>query len=125
MHKQVIVMRDDLNMRKGKMVAQGCHASLGALLSVAEHLDNTVEIPLDEHIKPWLKGSFTKVCVRITGQAELEKLVYKAKQMGIPAVLITDNGKTEFNGIPTVTCAGIGPGPVEQIDLLTGHLKLL
>jgi PTH2 family peptidyl-tRNA hydrolase len=101
MHKQVIVMRDDLNMRKGKMVAQGCHASLGALLSVAEHLDNTVEIPLDEHIKPWLKGSFTKVCVRITGQAELEKLVYKAKQMGIPAVLITDNGKTEFNGIPT------------------------
>ena len=25
--KQVIVMRTDLNMRKGKMIVQGCHAS--------------------------------------------------------------------------------------------------
>lgn len=125
MHKQVIVMRDDLNMRKGKMVAQGCHASLGALLGASMKFDNVIEVPLNENIGPWLEGSFTKVCVRITGQVDLEKLVYKAKEMGLPAVLITDNGKTEFNGIPTVTCAAIGPGREEQIDLLTGHLKLL
>lgn len=28
-HKQTIVLRTDLNMRKGKMVAQGAHASMG------------------------------------------------------------------------------------------------
>lgn len=27
-HKQVIVLHKDLNMRKGKMVAQGAHASM-------------------------------------------------------------------------------------------------
>lgn len=28
MLKQIIVMRNDLNMRKGKMIAQGAHASI-------------------------------------------------------------------------------------------------
>ena len=32
MIKQVIVMRTDLNMRKGKMIAQGAHASMKVLL---------------------------------------------------------------------------------------------
>jgi len=31
--KQVIVMRKDLNMRKGKMIAQGAHASMAFLTS--------------------------------------------------------------------------------------------
>ena len=31
-HKQMIVLRKDLNMRKGKMIAQGAHASLKVLL---------------------------------------------------------------------------------------------
>lgn len=31
--KQVIVMRTDLNMRKGKMIAQGAHASMKFLLA--------------------------------------------------------------------------------------------
>lgn len=125
MHKQVIIMRDDLNMRKGKMVAQGAHASLGALLEQSSRGIATLSIPMNMNIAPWLDGSFTKVCVRITGQVELEKLVHKAREMGLPACLITDNGKTEFNGIPTVTCAAVGPGPAEKIDLITSHLKLL
>ncbi len=125
MHKQVIIMRDDLNMRKGKLVAQGAHASLGALLSQCDRGIDAVMIPMNANIGPWLTDSFTKVCVRITGQMELEKLVHKAKELGLPACLITDNGKTEFNGIPTVTCAAIGPGPAETVDLVTSHLKLL
>jgi PTH2 family peptidyl-tRNA hydrolase len=31
-HKQTIVLRKDLNMRKGKMIAQGAHASMRAIL---------------------------------------------------------------------------------------------
>lgn len=125
MHKQVIIMRDDLNMRKGKMVAQGAHASMGALLSQCDRVGDAIMIPMNSNIGPWLTDSFTKVCVRITGQMELEKLVHKAKELGLPACLITDNGKTEFNGIPTVTCAAIGPGPAEIVDIVTCHLKLL
>jgi PTH2 family peptidyl-tRNA hydrolase len=34
-------------------------------------------------------------------------------------------GKTEFNGVPTKTCLGIGPAKAEKIDKITGDLKLL
>ena len=39
MIKQVIVMRRDLNMRKGKMVAQGAHASMAVLLNAGRYDD--------------------------------------------------------------------------------------
>ena len=34
--KQVIVIRKDLNMRKGKMVAQGAHAAMMFLLGLTQ-----------------------------------------------------------------------------------------
>lgn len=40
--KQVIVMRKDLNMRKGKMVAQGAHASMAVLLDMMTRSENKV-----------------------------------------------------------------------------------
>jgi peptidyl-tRNA hydrolase, PTH2 family len=39
--------------------------------------------------------------------------------------LITDAGHTEFKGVPTKTCLAIGPNDVDEIDVVTGHLKLL
>lgn len=127
--KQVIVMRTDLNMRKGKMVAQGAHASMKAILDSGSRItgddgDNYLLIPTDK-IDSWINGTFTKICVGIDSQLELEKLYYRARDLGFHCSLITDNGMTEFNGIPTVTCAAIGPGPVDSINILTGHLKLL
>ena len=44
--KQVIVIRKDLNMRKGKMVAQGAHASMAAILNLARREGNDLIIPL-------------------------------------------------------------------------------
>lgn len=37
---------------------------------------------------------------------------------------ITDVGRTEFNGVPTITALAIGPNKSEDIDKITGHLKL-
>jgi PTH2 family peptidyl-tRNA hydrolase len=70
-HKQVIVLRKDLNMRKGKMVAQGAHASMAAILKLAVREGNRLVIPLDERIEPWLLGRFTKICVSVNSEAEL------------------------------------------------------
>lgn len=129
--KQVIVMRRDLNMRKGKMVAQGAHASMGALLKLATYDPGDAPnkgkliIDLDAAASLWLRGSFVKICVGVDSEAELLGIRDKCDILGLTSCLITDNGTTEFNGVPTITCLGIGPDFADQIDLATWHLKLL
>lgn len=117
--KQVIVMRKDLNMRRGKEIAQGAHASMafltkkvrtGELFSSLEH--------------EWMVGLFTKVCVRVNSEAELLAVEEAAKKNGIRVEVITDSGKTEFGGVPTKTCLALGPDLAEKIDSITGALAL-
>lgn len=116
--KQVIVMRKDLGMRKGKMIAQGAHASMAAVVKDKKVLKH-------EFISEWLNGPFTKICVSVNSEAEVVDLYMEAKEAGMPCSLIKDAGKTEFDGIPTITCCGIGPGPAEKVDKITGELPLL
>lgn len=129
-HKQVIVMRKDLNMRKGKMIAQGAHASLKALLQAGGPVavlqgHDYWRIPLDDHIGPWLEGMFKKVCVGVDSEEELFTIYAKARVANIPCAMITDSGLTEFGGIPTNTCIAVGPAHEDIVDTFTGHLKLL
>lgn len=131
MIKQVIVIRKDLNMRKGKMVAQGAHASMAALLGESNELNipgGTIlelDITQGSPLGDWLSEKFTKICVGCNSEEELLELYYKARKSGIITALIEDSGATEFNGIPTKTCVAIGPDESEKIDEITGHLKLL
>jgi hypothetical protein len=67
-HKQVIVLRKDLNMRKGKMVAQGAHASMRAILNGARREGDVLIIPLDARNEPWLCGRFKKICVSVNSE---------------------------------------------------------
>lgn len=133
--KQVIVVRKDLNMRKGKMIAQGAHASMGVLLYMMETEESTrfdgvtpvttYTLRADGYVRDWLKRKFTKVAVSVNNEQELLEVYEKAKNEGLPAVLITDSGLTEFGGVPTHTCCGIGPWRRDEIDKVTGHLTLL
>ncbi len=113
--KQVIVMRTDLNMRKGKMVAQGAHASVGIMLKYSG----------SKYIKPWVEGGMTKICVGISSEDDLKELALQAWKAELPCYPVTDAGRTEFDGVPTLTCIAIGPGPDDEIDKITGKLKLL
>jgi PTH2 family peptidyl-tRNA hydrolase len=83
------------------------------------------KFPVNEDMKEWFINSFTKICVGCNSEAELEMLYAEAKLRDLPCILITDNGTTEFNGVPTKTCIAIGPAQSEDIDKITGHLKLL
>jgi PTH2 family peptidyl-tRNA hydrolase len=125
--KQVLVLRKDLNMRKGKMVAQGAHASEAFLIHYlmnyeVEYSDNMFAIT---NLIAWLKGGQTKITVSVNSEDELMELYHLAKRKGLIVNLITDAGRTEFNGVPTRTCIAIGPNDVDAIDELTGHLPLL
>lgn len=131
MVKQVIVMRKDLNMRKGKMVAQGAHASLGDILSMMSvtKSDNrrilTLDVEKDSPLDQWISGGFTKICLSVNSESELFDIYKKAKELNIPCMLIRDAGMTEFNGVPTYTCCAIGPHEEEIVDKVTGELSLL
>lgn len=124
-HKQVIVLRKDLNMRKGKMVAQGAHASMAAVLYRATRVGDTLQIPLDCDIGPWLLGRFAKISTYVEDEDSLKALYEKAQAAALPCALIKDAGLTEFHGVPTLTAVAVGPGPNEVVDAITGHLPLL
>ena len=111
--KQVIVVRKDLGMRAGKIVAQGAHASLLSFLRSGD----------PERVK-WSRDGSTKICVRVDSETELHDLAQQAQQARLPFAIIQDAGRTEFKE-PTYTALCIGPAPSEKIDKITGHLKLL
>ena len=129
--KQVIVVRTDLNMRKGKIAAQVAHASLGVLLKspfslIWYFLCKAIGITLNKTpLQKWLTDKFTKICVSCNSEIDLITIVQLAKDLNVPHCLITDAGLTEFKGVPTKTCAAFGPYYESDINKITGHLKLL
>jgi len=131
MVKQVIVVRKDLGMRKGKIAAQVAHASLGIFFDRMDLIENRGRegdfygIILDEDMAEWKTGAFTKIVVGCADERELMEIAHQAFRAGLPFKLITDAGHTEFHGVPTKTCVAIGPANAESIDRITGHLGLL
>jgi len=123
MIKQVLVVRKDLNMRKGKMCAQCAHASLG---SVTQYIGTDFIFRPPEIMREWLyDGPFTKIVVGCKDEEELIQLTKKCDELNIINCLIRDAGRTEFHGEPTYTVLAVGPGRSEDIDQVTGHLSLL
>jgi PTH2 family peptidyl-tRNA hydrolase len=128
--KQVLVMKKfpkDRNMRTGKYVAQGAHASLGAVFSLGKYDENCQSFIIDcsnPFVYEWLIGRFTKVTVYVETDDELAAIYNKAKAAGIATALITDAGLTEFGGVPTLTGVGVGPDDADKINLITGNLPL-
>lgn len=128
-------MRTDLNMRKGKMIAQGAHASMKVILDAGRFgsgqdglggcSEKTFELAVDHDFDEWLNGNFKKICLGVSSEAELVSLYGTASSRGLHCALIIDSGLTEFNNTPTITCAAIGPASSDEIDAITGHLKLL
>jgi peptidyl-tRNA hydrolase, PTH2 family len=114
MFKQVLILRKDLNMRKGKMIAQGAHAAIGALKQVSA-----------ADVKEWERDGCTKICVSVADEKELLDLTQRVADARLPCYLVIDAGRTEFHGEKTFTALGIGPALAEDIDKFTGTLSLL
>jgi PTH2 family peptidyl-tRNA hydrolase len=124
--KQVIVIRKDLKMRRGKEIAQGAHASMAWMserLRRALAGDPTA-LSLSEAQHAWISRSFAKVCVRVDSEEELRSVHQRALEAGLESHLIIDSGRTEFQGVPTPTACAIGPDVAERVDAITGQLVL-
>ena len=113
--KQVIIVRADLGMGKGKIAAQVGHACvLGA---------ENVRKSKPDWFSKWWAGQ-AKIVLKVNSESELEKIKRDAIEMGLPWAEVTDAGHTQI-APGTFTCLSIGPAPEEQIDKITSELKLL
>jgi PTH2 family peptidyl-tRNA hydrolase len=130
-YKQVIVVRKDLNMRKGKLAAQVAHASMAAVFGrqtaqISQSGDQaTIAWTLDEKQLAWFQDLSTKIVVGVADEAGLLALYQQARDAGLPCSLIQDRGFTEFGGVATYTTVGIGPADQAQINAITGALPLM
>jgi PTH2 family peptidyl-tRNA hydrolase len=119
--KQVIVMRKDLNMSKGKMVTQGAHASIAFLTHLVRGY-NGESLLLSKAENEWVYGTFFKVCVGVNDEKELLDIGYNAVAKGLSVKYIEETGGFDK---PTLTCLAIGPDYSSVVDPITKHLKLL
>lgn len=135
--KQMIVMRRDLKMRKGKIAAQAGHACVEATLMAivregrggalrategwawVEHGEDDVTA-----LTEWFDAGVAKICVYVDSEGALLELAERGRELGFAVALVRDAGHTEFHGEPTYTCLAFEPLPAEKIDPLTGGLPL-
>lgn len=115
-YKMVVVVRTDLDMSLGKMIAQACHAAVSA--------SETTKRTQTKHWRRWRDEGAKKVALEAESLEELEELAMKAEELDIVNELIQDAGHTEVPA-GTVTCLGIGPNQAQKIDKVTGRLPLL
>lgn len=135
--KQMIVMRRDLKMRKGKIAAQAGHACVTAVLAALAREQRLRQVQADETgvvltqngqsatpLSEWFARGVAKVCVYVDSEEELLEIDRKAKAAGILSALICDSGLIEFHGQPTYTCLAFEPALPEKVDPITGELPL-
>ncbi|MFH8080562.1 MAG: peptidyl-tRNA hydrolase Pth2 [Candidatus Aenigmatarchaeota archaeon] len=111
MYKQVIVLRKDLKMSKGKAAAQACHAAV-----------HSFELTKKDVREKWKLFGSKKVVLAVNGEEEILKIYEQAKKEKIPSFLVKDAGLTELKP-GTITALGLGPVEEEKVDKITGRLK--
>lgn len=144
-YKMVFVVRNDLNMGKGKIAAQCCHAAVGLyrnilyentsyfaqtqLLFSSSNSEPTQITNQDmqqwkQYLHDWEVTAEAKICLKADSDKELDNLFQKCLQQRLNCYLVVDAGRTQIEA-GSKTVLGIGPAPVELIDTVTKHLKLL
>ena len=113
MYKQVIIIRQDLKLPKGKAAAQAAHASVKAVMNSDK-----------QKVQAWDEEGMAKIVLKTENEKSLLKLLQEAKDQGLKTAMITDAGKTVV-APGTKTCIAIGPDEEEKIDEITGSLKLI
>ena len=111
--KQLIVVNEALRLPRGKLGAQVAHAAVGAFLAASPEAQTA-----------WLQVGMPKIVVWVANEAELLGLEARAREAGLATFLVRDAGRTVVAS-GTITCLGLGPATAEELDPLTGMLRLV
>ncbi len=112
-YKQVILVREDLKLPKGKMAAQVAHASVEAVLKSDK-----------DEVKRWRSEGMKKIVLKVADEKEMLRYNQQAKDAGLVTAVITDAGHTIVEP-GTRTCCAIGPDKADAIDIITGKLSTM
>lgn len=115
-YKQVILIRTDLGMSTGKKCAQACHASVTA--------SDLVRVKNKKIWKMWKNTGQKKVVLKVESKEQLQEIYSLLQKKKIECFLVRDAGLTQLES-GTTTALGIGPNLSNEIDKITGDLKLL
>ena len=106
-------------------MTQSAHVSM--LFLTRRFLKNpngTFILNITEAEQEWLDNSYAKITCKVDNETALLELCDQAQKAGLECQLVIDEGRTQFKGVPTITCCAIGPDYSEKIDPITRHLKL-
>lgn len=112
----VLVVRNDLKMGKGKVGAQCGHGAVGAYRKAMQRNPHLVQ--------GWENTGCAKIALRVESEAEMVSIKRAAEAQGLTTFLVRDAGRTQIEP-NTKTVLAIGPATGQDIDKVTGHLKLL
>jgi len=115
-YKMVIVTRKDLKLSTGKLCAQVGHAVVECVLQTKKNKA--------KWFQKWNTEGAKKAVVKVDTLNDLFPLKEKAERLGLVTALVVDAGHTEIPA-GTKTVLGIGPGPNNLVDQVTGDLPLL
>lgn len=115
-YKMVLVVRNDLKMGKGKVGAQCGHGAVGAYRKAMQRNPHLVQ--------GWENTGCAKIALRVESEAEMVSIKRAAEAQGLTTFLVRDAGRTQIEP-NTKTVLAIGPATGQDIDKVTGHLKLL
>ncbi|PON67825.1 Peptidyl-tRNA hydrolase, PTH [Parasponia andersonii] len=114
--KMVLVVRQDLKMKAGKIASQCAHAATGMY---AELMQSRRSL-----LRQWEQCGQAKIVVTCKNQQEMNKLQEEADGIGLPTFVVADAGRTQILA-GSKTVLAIGPGPKAIIDSVTGKQALL
>ncbi|CCH58557.1 hypothetical protein TBLA_0A07680 [Henningerozyma blattae CBS 6284] len=119
--RMALIIRQDLEMTKGKIAAQCCHAALSCFRLIGT--DPSRESYNLNMLNRWLRGGQAKITLKCPNKEVLDELYAKAISLGINATVIHDAGRTQI-AAGSATVLGLGPAPKAILDQVTGELKL-
>lgn len=115
-YKLYVVVRSDIEMPIGKMLAQVGHAFLGVFLECLSNNPELAEKYKNEEMYP-------KIALKGKNEHALRRAQTECDELKIPTFLVIDAGRTVFTE-PTVTVLGIGPVIFENLPTYVKKLQL-
>jgi len=123
--KQVILVRQDLKMKKSQVASLVAKASTEFFLVNDEsERGDTLSVRLTPEETDWINSGSIRVVLGVGSETTLRSLAFKAELAGLQCYPV--NGKIfEEEGRVETLCVAIGPDESRKIDEITKNLKLL